>query len=144
MGISCGLHLIAPEAFAALSQGDLEGFDAEAERVDLDCAWHAISYLVTGKPDRDFLGGGVQLADVSEHCEAHSPEFVAELSLRLGAASADALLSEFNTDGFCEREIYPGDWDKRGEAYLRPYLDRFVRLVHRAADEGKGILVVLA
>ncbi|MBK8545407.1 MAG: DUF1877 family protein [Caulobacteraceae bacterium] len=59
------MHLITGEAFSAASQGDLASFDAEERRVDLDKAWHAISYLVTDDPDDQFLKGGVQLPDVS-------------------------------------------------------------------------------
>jgi hypothetical protein len=144
MGVSCGLHLITAEAFSAVSRGDMEGFDTEESRVDLDKAWHVISYLVTGDPDHDFLKGGVQLPDVSEHCEAHSPASIAELSNCLRQASAETLLSGFDADKFNASEIYPGDWDERGAQYVRPYLDRFVGLVHRAADEKKGMLVVIA
>lgn len=144
MGVSCGLHLITAEAFSAALQGDLEGFDAEEGRIDLDKAWHAISYLVTGDPDDDFLKGGVQLPEVSEHCEAHSPASIRELSAQLRAASVEPLLSGFNAEKFNNNEIYPGEWDEHGAQYIRPYLERFVGLVHRAADEGKGLLVVLA
>ncbi len=144
MGVSCGLHLITGEAFSAASRGDLASFDAEERRVDLDKAWHAISYLVTDDPDDRFLKGGVQLPGVSEHCEAHSPVSIAQLSKRLRAASLESLLSGFDAQRFNESEIYPGGWDEHGEQYVRPYLDRFVGLVHLAADEGKGMLVILA
>ena len=118
MGVSCGLHLITGEAFSAASQGDLASFDAEERRVDLDKAWHAISYLVTDDPDDKFLKGGVQLPDVSEHCEAHSPVSIAELSKRLRAASVESLLSGFDAQRFNESEIFDG---KRSQPGRREY-----------------------
>lgn len=144
MGVSCNLYLITPEAFAAAAQGAWERFDAEADHTDIDRAWHAISYLVTGKADPPFLDRGVQIANVSEHCEAHASAFVADLSQRLHTQTPEMLLHAFNAGTFNEDNIYPGGWDESSATYLAPLLDRFLEFIHRAAREGKGVLAVLA
>lgn len=144
MGMTCTLYTLTPAAFAAAMDGDLEAFDTGEERLDLDKAWHAISYLVTGDASMDFLNGDVQLPEIAEQCEAHAPTSVAALNTYLSGTTSEALLSGFSADAFAEIGIYPDAWDETGSAFVRPHLEAFIRFVESTARKGLGLFSVIA
>jgi len=143
MGIRATIYEISPEAYSTAALGD-SNFELEGKGRDLDKAWHAIHYLVTGDASLKFLKDGIQLPDVSETVEAHSPQAIAELAQQFTATSADDLLGRYNADDFNIRSIYSGVWDQNEATYLRGHLIRFMEVVRDAAQRGNGILVVLA
>lgn len=145
MGMCAHIYLISSDAYRAATRGDIEGFDTGDEGIveDLDKAWHAIHYLVTGNDELRFLLEGVQIAAVAEPFEAHSPESIAELNRRLANTTASALMANFDADVFNARHIYSGLWDATAADYIEENLIRFISVVRRAAEQGKGMAVFL-
>jgi hypothetical protein len=145
MGMCAHIYLISPEAYSAAARGDIEDFDTGQDGIveNLDKAWHAIHYLVTGDQELRFLLEGVQIDPVSEPFEAHSPQLIVTLSQRLASTSPAALMANFDPDKFNALHIYPGPWDVTAAAYIEGHLTRFFSVVRRAAEQGKGIAVFL-
>jgi hypothetical protein len=144
MGTRAQLFLLSSDAFLAAARGDIEVFSAGCEHVaNLDKAWHAIHYLVTGDRELRFLVNGVRIPFVSEIFEAHAPESIAALSKHLMASSASALMAKFDADVFNTQSIYNSPWDVSAAPYIKEYLTTFIAVVRQAADQGKGIAVLL-
>jgi hypothetical protein len=146
MGVRATIYLISPDAYQAAVRQDLAAFDTDHEiAADLDKGWHAIHYLVTGDHEFRFLIGGVQLEAVSEPCEAHSPESIAALNQRLAKTTAEVLMAKFDPELFNTHNIYQGPWNAAYKAsYIHQHLTKFISVVRQAAEQGKGIFVVLA
>jgi hypothetical protein len=127
--------------------GDYEGIGAggvEGVAARLDKAWHAIHYLVTGDCEFTLLTGGVQMECVSEHCEAHSPESIRALHHQLSSTSIPAIMANFDAEVFNAKEIYGGPgWDNSARDYVEEHLETFVSVIGQAAEQDKGILVVI-
>lgn len=145
MGMCAHIYLISSDAYAAALRGDIEAFDTGSQGIvaDLDKAWHAIHYLVTGDRELRFLIGGVQIQSVSEPFEAHSPESIRALHKRLNATSISALMANFDAGVFNTHDIYSGPWDATAADYIKGHLASFIATVRLAADQGKGIAVFL-
>ena len=73
--------------------------------INLDKAWHAIHYLLTGNSEHTFLLTGTQIEGVSEHCELHSPDSLRSLQLGLGSMSVAEIMSGFRCDDFNDRSL---------------------------------------
>ena len=84
MGVEASIHAISRASYAAAQRGDLSELevDSSVEILDLDKAWHAIHYLLTGDSKLTFLLTGTQIEDVEEHCEVHSPDSIRSLQLK--------------------------------------------------------------
>jgi hypothetical protein len=147
MGLYAHIYLISLDAYSCVLSGDIAAIaagDMEGMAADLDKAWHAIHYLVTGDCELTLLAGGVQMKDVSEHCEAHSPESIRALRLRLSSTSIPAMMANFDAEVFNAKEIYGGPgWDDSARDYIEKHLKTFISVIGQAAGQGKGILVVL-
>ena len=127
-------------------RGDLALF-APSETLkgtDLDKAWHAIHYLVTGDSELRFLLTGHDIAEFGGHLEAHSPTDIVALRARLSAKTDDEILSAFDAPLFNELGIYSGPWDASARDYIAEWLQRFRVVVERAADNECGLAVMLA
>jgi hypothetical protein len=149
MSLLACIYLISLDAYscvlrgddAAIAAGDVEGIAAE-----LDKAWHAIHYLVTGDSEKTLLSGGVQMKEVSEHCEAHSPEAIRALHHRLSSTSVPAIMANFDAEVFNAKEIYGGPgWDDSDwtRDYIEKHLRTFISVIGQAAGQNKGVLVVI-
>ena len=86
---------------------------------DLDKAWHAIHFLLTGSdwegefPLAFLLAGGVPLKDLDVGYgppRILSPGQVAEVDDTIGAISADELCGRFDANAMAEADIYPEIW----------------------------------
>jgi hypothetical protein len=139
------IYLISSDAYSAALRGDIEAFDAGCEGIvaDLDKAWHAIHYLVTGDHELRFLVGGVQIQSVSEPFEAHSPESVMALHQQLSTTSSSTLMANFDPNVFNTHDIYSGPWDSTAAGYIKEHLASFISALRLAAIQGKGIAVFL-
>lgn len=146
MGIRANVHPITSESFDAAMRGDLDLFaPSEAlDGTDLDKAWHAIHYLLTGDRDVRFLLTGHDIAAYGGHVEAHSPADVAALQARLASKTNEEILSAFDADLFNKMGIYPDQWDESARSYVAEWLQRFRLVVDRAADNQCGLAVTLA
>ncbi len=134
----------APQDYQAVPEGEL---------VDLDKAWHAIHFLLSGSPDSTTVPEGALFAGE-------------ELGGDLGLGPA-RLLSEHDTrffaaylaskpDDFVEKtldfaaleaaDIYPDIWDRRDAEdieYVATYFRSLKELVLEAAVNDNGIVVLM-
>jgi Domain of unknown function (DUF1877) len=100
----------------------------------------------TGDSEKTLLSGGVQMKEVSEHCEAHSPEAIRALHHRLSSTSVPAIMANFDAEVFNAKEIYDGPgWDDSDwtRDYIEKHLRTFISVIGQAAGQNKGILVVI-
>jgi hypothetical protein len=147
MGLTAGIHAISRATYAA-AQGDDSSELAVASSIkyiDLDKAWHAIHYLLTGNSEHTFLLTGTQIEGVSEHCELHSPDSLRSLQLRLGSTSVAEIMSGFRCDDFNDRNIYPcpGEWTEDMAPYVAEHLERFLKKLREMVDGDSGMIVVI-
>ena|SRR5215467_2226924 len=144
MGLRASIYAISRASYAAALRGDLSF--AVDESLDLDKAWHAIHYLLTGDSELNFLLTGTQIEDVDEHCEVHSPDSLRSLQLKLASISVAQIMSAFRVDDFNDRNIYPeGDqWTKDVAPYVAEHLDRFLRKLRELVDSELGMMVIIS
>ena len=116
------------------------------ESVDLDKAWHAIHYLLTGDSELTFLLTGTQIEDISEDCELHSPDSLRLLQLRIASTSVAEIMSGFRCDDFNDRNIYPfpGEWTEDAAPYVALHLERFLKKLRELVDGDSGMIVTLS
>jgi len=146
MGTQAHIYFITAESYSSVLRGDIDGFSAGCEGImaDLDKAWHAIHYLITGNTDDCLLSGGVQIPDVSEQFEAYSPEAIRLLYEQLSTTTLQQLMRKFDPELFNAKDIYPSGWDDSRRDYVEENLERFITTIRQAANAGKGIAVLLA
>lgn len=146
MGLRANIHPITAESYDAAMRGDLGSFSpSEAlDGADLDKTWHAIHYLLTGDTDLRFLLSGCDVAAYGGHVTAHSPQEVAALHTLMSSKTNEQIMTAFGAELFNELGIYPDGWDASAACYLAECLERFRRLIQRAANKGYGIAVTLA
>jgi hypothetical protein len=107
------------------------------------------------------LQSGVQVQEVDEHCEVHSPQDVAALHARLSNTTVSELMSAFDSTKFDALEIYGGPWafatdasepytfktaeiiDKQNKDAIQEQLAQFIAFVKYAAEKGSGFLVMM-
>ena len=131
--------------FAAALGDDSElAVASSIKSLDLDKAWHAIHYLLTGDSERTFLLTGTQIEGISEHCEVHSPDSLRSLQLRLASTSVAEIMSGFRLDDFNDRNIYPGRWTDGWAPYVAEHLERFLRKLRELVDGDSGMIVTLS
>jgi hypothetical protein len=146
MSLHASISLISLDAYSCVLRGDTAAIaagDVDGIAAKLDKAWHAIHYLVTGDSEYILLTGGVQMKEVSEHCEAHSPKSVRALHHRLLSTSIPAIMANFDAEVFNAKEIYGGPWDGSARDYIQKHLKTFISVIGQAAGQNKGILVVI-
>jgi Domain of unknown function (DUF1877) len=161
--IQATIRLITSQTFDAVKSGDPQtGTLCEDQTsVELQIFWHAIHYLLTGDTTHTFLQSGVQLDEVSGHCEFHSPRDVATLHARLPETSVSELMSRFDLVTFDQLGIYGGRWatptdvsepytfqvaeelKKWSRAQIEEVLVRFIAFVRHAAENGFGLVVLI-
>jgi hypothetical protein len=157
------IRLITSEDFDAAKRGDVKSDRpcGDQTSVELSIFWHAIHFLLTGDADPTFLRSGVQIPQVSEHCEVHSPRDVAALDARLSKTTVSELMSNFDSTKFDALELYGGRWafptdvsepytfetaqeiDRQHRQRLQELLVRFIAFVKHAAENDLGFLVVI-
>ena len=145
MGMTAIAYEVSMETYRAVLDEGLKCLDTEiAVSYDLDKAWHAISYLVSGKAEVGFLLGGKTISTGEEKTVLFNDVEVAHLADILNEVGVDDLLSKFDATDFNTKEIYPGTWDSWSrDGYLKPALIEFSKFVHGANDRGNGITVVI-
>jgi hypothetical protein len=83
-GFRARIHPISRASYANAQRGDSTEFavDSRGETDDLNKAWYANHYRLTGNSEFTFLLTA-QIEGVSEHCEVHSPDSLRLLQLKL-------------------------------------------------------------
>jgi hypothetical protein len=139
-----------------LGEDPPDGFGPFAD-VDVDKAWHAIHYLLTGtawegEPPLNFVvTGGTEVGDDLGYGPARA---LTSAEVRLVAAALQPLTPEvflrrFNPVALTAAEIYPEIWDRPPEeddtrGYVAEYYDRLRSFVIDVASEGEAMLISLA
>jgi hypothetical protein len=143
-----------PELIADyLAEDPLDGFGPFAD-LDVDKAWHAIHFLLTGtawegEPPLNFLAtGGTEIGDDLGYGPARglAASRVRELAAALEPLPADILMERFNPAAFTSAEIYPEIWDRPPEdddtrGYVAEYYDELRTFVIDAAVHGEALLI---
>jgi hypothetical protein len=145
-----------PELVAEyLGEDPPDGFGPFAD-VDVDKAWHAIHFLLTGtawggEPPLNFLvTGGTEVGDDLGYGPARG---LTSAEVRLVAAALqpltpDVLLQRFNPVALGAAEIYPEIWDRPPEeddtrGYVAECYDQLRSFVVDAAADGEALLISL-
>jgi hypothetical protein len=134
--------------------GDVE-ISRPVEEADLDKAWHAIHYLLTGtawegEPPLNFLlRGGSEIGDIDVGygtARAVDASAVKEINAALAELSEETLKNRFIPAEMMELQIYPEIWDRNPEeedlfGYCIENFSDLKGFVGRAAENGLGIVI---
>lgn len=127
--------------------------------VDLDKAWNALHYLLTGSardgegPLAFLLKGGTPVGDEDlgyGPARVFQPAEVAAIADALADVSQYKLLPRFDLKKFEKLELYPGRWNEvnlRSDYDLGYYfgpLEQLKNVTRRAKNEGAGMIVWIA
>lgn len=125
--------------------------------MDLDKAWHAIHYLLTGSdfdagaPLGFLLMGGELVGDRGMGpLRLFTPERLGDISRALEALDGAELQRRFDPVELTRRGIYPVDlWSRAPEedelrGYVREYFEQLKAFVRQGAQQGRGLLVYMS
>jgi hypothetical protein len=149
MGMGAGLHAISQEFYEAALAGNINDEmlppGEVIEFVDLESAWHAIHYLITGDLSLTFLLSGTQLKGVSEHCEVHAPQSMKALCDTLSQRSVADIMPNYDPAAFAKYAIYPNNWEASDatRARVERQLIQFLRLLRDVVGRNAGLLSVI-
>lgn len=146
MGAYGTCHAISNKGYDHAIVGADEKFRTVSEipPVELDKAWHAIHFLLTGDTRMTLLLSGTQVPGVCEHCEVHRAESIRDLYATINGRTVDELLAAFDVKIFDDLKIYPGpEWSEIGSSFIRPFLKDFVDFLKSLTDRNLGLMVVI-
>lgn len=121
--------------------------------LDLEQAWHAIHFLLTGsawdgKPPLNFVAtGGKELGDGYGSPRALSAAQVKKLSAAIDRYPTDTLLKRFDPKALSAADVYPGTWNREGEdlrGYVAGHYDKLRKFVMEAAIAKQGLIISIA
>lgn len=128
--------------------------DPERSNLDLDKAWHAIHFLLSGHayeadgPSGYLMMGGRPLGQVHSDygpARALSPDEIKELYSVMNAISEQDLRRRYRVEKM--KEIYPGYWEPElnGEdfPYLMYYFKTLKNYLAKLVEDQKGAVVFL-
>jgi Domain of unknown function (DUF1877) len=142
--------LLDAEDAAAGNPGQHEGQSAE-----LDKAWHAIHYLLTGSvwegrgPEAFLLAGGTPIGDIDVGYGPARGLTVAEtreVAAALDKISAETLAGRFDGAKLDAAEIYPEIWVRDGQDgldYILEFYQSLRSFVGMAAQKKMGMLLFI-
>lgn len=138
-----------------LGEDEPDGFGPCAD-LDVDKAWHAIHFLLTGSawksdPPLNFIvNGGVEIGEDLGYGPARglTSGEVRTLAAALRAISPDAFLQRFDPAALTSAEIYPEIWDRPAEeddtrGYVSANYDQLRSFVLDAAVQGEALLIAM-
>jgi hypothetical protein len=137
-------------SFAAQAVDDQD--ESGAELLDIDKAWHAIHFLLTGVVE----GGEAPLAwavfaptligeDVGEGpARVLMPDQVIEVSKALAPVTTDKLKRNCDWSVMNERQIFPGAWRKGDEDYIGDNFKQLKKFYESAAQRRMAVLQWIA
>lgn len=134
-----------------------DGFGPFAN-LDVDKAWHAIQFLLTGsawegEPPLNFIvAGGTPIGDVDlgyGPARAFSSAEVRGIAAALTQVTVDALQARFAPKALMTANIYPEIWDRPPEeddvrGYVLENYDSLRQFLLDAAQEGEALLVFIS
>ena len=145
-------------------EDDEDGYDAyfelrrtkqaQGRYLDIEKAWHALHFLLTG--DASFDGkdvttslrfvvcGGAEVKVGAEETPVYTvtARQVQETSKALRGIARSDLLPRLQADAFNAANLYPaGEWTQEGFEYLLDIYDQVAAFYHEAALHGDAILI---
>lgn len=136
--------------------GPAAAAEAEAREVacDLDKAWHAIHWLLTGEAEEAPLPaggllGGLPVGEDLGYGPARvlTPEETTGFAALLAEADRATLFGRFDFAALEKAGIYPPVWGRRDHgdmSYVLDYADDLRAFVAARAERGEGLVIVLA
>ncbi len=159
MGMCCHVQAVNPADAKRLAD-DPESLlslprAGSGSSAHLEKSWHGLHFLLTGSawegggPLGFLLQGGEEIGDDLGYGPARlfGPDAVQQLDAALSGVTDEALWSRFDPEQMSAEGIYPGGWDEAEEDLRDEYVTYFHELkavVHRARENGQGLMVVLA
>jgi hypothetical protein len=130
-------------------------FEESEDTIDLDKAWHAIHFLLTGsawegEPPKNFIvGGGTPIEDSDGgYGEARffTKDEVAAISSALSELPVDRLLARYDGKGLADADIYPSIWARPDEQdenrdYIRENYSELQSYISGLANRGSSMIV---
>ena len=124
--------------------------------LDIDKAWHAIHFLLTGDsyegnaPLNFICMGGIPIGEEDVGygpARGLTPVEVTELDVALKPISSTDLRDKYNAAQFVEESIYPNIWDESVEEclddYVLDYYEELKKFISTAAQENQALIVYL-
>lgn len=137
-----------------LSEGQSTGDFGPFADLDVDKAWHAIHFLLTGSawegdaPLNFIAAGGTELGDDVGYGPARCLDAreVASLAAALQSIPTDVLLTRFDPAALSAADIYPDIWDRPPEeddtrGYVAEYYEMLRAFILDAAAKNEALLV---
>lgn len=121
--------------------------------LDIDKAWHAIQFLLTGDPWegepplQNAVMGGTELGEEDlgyGPARWLAPDEVESVAAALAAISGDELWSRFDAEAFEEAEIYPQGWQLDGRDYVVGHYEALCEFFAAAGRAGDAMLLYLS
>ena len=146
----------SPETVRELLDRRVYEVDEPVDYVDVDKAWHALHFLLTGSawdesPPLDFIAvGGEPIGDEDVGygpARALRSGDVARVHRELALLSTNALVARFDLGRMDALEIYPHGWaefelrDAKRVGYFIGAYEELRELVRSGAESGRGILI---
>lgn len=135
-----------------------EDGESSADQIDLDKAWHAIHFVLTGSawegefPLNFLVSGGTPVGDEDVGygpARAFTSEEVRQIEAALAGVSEADFRARFSWEKMKEEDIYPSFGDASDEqkeeelAYVLPNFEGLKGFVARTAQQGQGMLVYI-
>jgi hypothetical protein len=124
-------------------------------RVDVDCAWHALHFLLSGspkpgKPPLDFILGGTPVGDIDlgeGPARMFTSADVRKIAAMLALVNQATLRSRFDVAQLVEHQIYPLHWDEPGKTasfeFVAEQFDALKDFVTTTAQAEAGMIVYM-
>ncbi|HYQ43855.1 MAG TPA: YfbM family protein [Polyangiaceae bacterium] len=125
----------------------------EGIHLDIDKAWHAIQFLLTGDPWKgaaplqNAVMGGTELGEEDVGygpARSLSAAEVQAVAQALGSISGEQLWSRFDAQAFSAAEIYPQGWESDGREYVVGNYDALRAFFRDAARSGDAMILYLS
>lgn len=158
MSMICSIHTAKEDDLQRCNGNadDLFDFFEESEdTIDLDKAWHAIQFLLTGsawegEPPMNFIVGGGTPIENSDggYGEARffTKDEVTAISSALAGLSVESLLARYDGKELADADIYPSIWARPDEQdenldYIRENYAELQSYVSGLANRGSSMIV---
>ena len=123
---------------------------------DLDKAWQAVHFLLTGTategelPRAFLLVGGAEVPGIEigyGPARVFTPSEVAAVDRALASVSVNDLLARFDGSAMEEADIYPNIWISEDKAvcleYIQQSYERLQNFVKSAHEKGLGLIITI-
>lgn len=163
MGMIANLLRVSPtELETYLNDSNLleeRVYSPDAERDfnlnDLDKAWDAIIFLLTGQNIQNADGPLVQVLFSGQIVDEEqdlgygpghylTPKQVKELNSKISAFTTEQLQERYNPEKMTEIDVYPSIWDVESFEYVDFYFKRLQQVYAEAEKNGQAIITFLS